>query len=673
MRMIERPTRWMVVLLFVVGCPDPPAPSFPDIIPSPPDIPTVSDPGCMSCHKGIEDAHPKLPLSCTDCHGGDGEATTKEEGHVALSSSSFKIRKMATDQLDTLSEEEMLFINPGDLRVAHRGCGGSSPANGGSGCHQSTVETARRSVMQTFTGHYNHPRFLAGMQGREAVYGVTDVFDPGYDETIQGCVEELTPLRTPVDVEDRTSTASIMDHYLPQHCPSCHTASFGKNDSPGNYRSSGCSACHMVYANNGASLSNDSMIAKGLPSHPIKHELTTAIPTQQCEHCHYQGARIGLSFQGIREGGFNKEGMTPPNGVSIGETLHGHGPGFYFTDEDDTNDYDETPPDIHFERGMHCADCHTPREVHGDGHLYSTAKGQLDVHCVDCHGTVRETIQEMTKNADGVFRTAKGTPLDQLRIDNGNVILTGRVDGKDHFVTQIKDRLQNYGPNSNMHQAMGVDPVTDFSHTDSMECWTCHTSWRLSCFGCHVQQHDQSKGTDLQTGQKVEGLVFGKRDWFAIDLFVLGTNGRGMIDSMCPSMQIFMDYTNADGEKLVENRVRRTASGKVGFGWMPTNPHTIRPRLAPSENASPGVAPCARCHVKEDSSNLDQVRAVYGFGAPWYGFKLTDDEGIEHDLTQMLNEDATPISEYPHEGSGPVPAGTIERMLKPGSHLLLSQ
>lgn len=35
----------------------------------------------------------------------------------------------------------------------------------------------------------------------------------------------------------------------------------------------------------------------------------------------------------------------------IAETLNGRAPGFYITDEDTTNSYDETPPDIHFTRG----------------------------------------------------------------------------------------------------------------------------------------------------------------------------------------------------------------------------------------------------------------------------------------------------------------------------------
>ena len=634
----------------------------------PKDTKHLVDTTCRTCHEGIENAHPQAELSCTDCHGGDGTAKDKESAHVPLSTPSRKIREMATDQLDTLSPEELLFVNPGDLRVAERGCGAGNPAGGGTGCHQKTVETARTSVMQTFTGHYNHPRFLAGMQGRDAEYGVTNITDPNYDSSLFACVEELEPLRTPTNVQDRSSTASIMDHYLPQHCPTCHTASFGRNDSPGNYRSSGCTACHMIYANNGLSQSGDPNIVKGLPPHPIKHELTSAIPTSQCEHCHYQGARIGLNFQGIREGGFSEEN-TPPNAEPYGQTYHAHGPDFYFTDEDTTNDYDETPPDIHFERGMHCSDCHTTKEVHGDGHLYSTAKGQLDVHCVDCHGTVRENIADYQRNTDGKVYTKGGTLLDNMRIEDGKVILRGRVDGKERYVTQIKERLALYGPSSNMHEGMGVDPETDFSHTDKLECWTCHTSWRLSCFGCHVVQDDRLPGRDRQSGEIVDGNVRGLREWYAIDLFVLGTNHRGMIDSLCPSMQIFIDYTNADGEMLVENRIRKTATGKPGFGWMPTNPHTIRPHYATSEKASPGVAPCAMCHVNEDGSNLEKVKATYGYGAPWYGFIMEDDEGVSHDLTQMLYPDGSPISEYPHEGTGPVPLETIERMLKPGSHL----
>src|SRR5262245_7273508 len=82
----------------------------------------------------------------------------------------------------------------------------------------------------------------------------------------------------------------------------------GTQDNPGDFRSSGCSACHVVYANDrdptsageyarhghwGQSASRDPTIealrgADGEPErgHPIRHQFTRAIPTSQCMVCH---------------------------------------------------------------------------------------------------------------------------------------------------------------------------------------------------------------------------------------------------------------------------------------------------------------------------------------------------------------------------------------------------
>ncbi len=75
----------------------------------------------------------------------------------------------------------------------------------------------------------------------------------------------------------------------------------GTNDNPGDFRSSGCSACHVVYANDrdprhsaihakygnmGMSAQVDPTIPKGESGHPIKHEFTRQIPTSQCMICH---------------------------------------------------------------------------------------------------------------------------------------------------------------------------------------------------------------------------------------------------------------------------------------------------------------------------------------------------------------------------------------------------
>ena len=75
----------------------------------------------------------------------------------------------------------------------------------------------------------------------------------------------------------------------------------GTNDNPGDFRSSGCSSCHVVYANDrdprhsaiyakfgnmGTSQQVDPTIPKDVPGHPLKHEFTRQIPTSQCMICH---------------------------------------------------------------------------------------------------------------------------------------------------------------------------------------------------------------------------------------------------------------------------------------------------------------------------------------------------------------------------------------------------
>jgi len=75
----------------------------------------------------------------------------------------------------------------------------------------------------------------------------------------------------------------------------------GTNDNPGDFRSSGCSACHVIYANDrdsrhsaiyakfgnmGMSQQVDPTIPKDEPGHPLQHAFTRQIPTSQCMICH---------------------------------------------------------------------------------------------------------------------------------------------------------------------------------------------------------------------------------------------------------------------------------------------------------------------------------------------------------------------------------------------------
>jgi hypothetical protein len=75
----------------------------------------------------------------------------------------------------------------------------------------------------------------------------------------------------------------------------------GTNDNPGDFRSSGCTSCHVVYANDrdprhsgpyakfghdGKSQTVDPTIPKNRSGHPLTHAFTRSIPTSQCMICH---------------------------------------------------------------------------------------------------------------------------------------------------------------------------------------------------------------------------------------------------------------------------------------------------------------------------------------------------------------------------------------------------
>jgi hypothetical protein len=51
-------------------------------------------------------------------------------------------------------------------------------------------------------------------------------------------------------------------------------------------------------------------------------------------------------------------------------------------------------PDVHVQREMKCMDCHSAREIHGDGVAYTSymQPGALDTRCEKCHGLIKKSL-----------------------------------------------------------------------------------------------------------------------------------------------------------------------------------------------------------------------------------------------------------------------------------------
>ena len=641
--------------------------------PSEPATPTHVVEGCATCHMGIEQAHPTTedigPSECTICHGGDPAALDQEGAHIPIPDDWAEIRgnglpaapegfigDFAPDQLDAIDPDYLRFINPGDLRTAEIACGE---------CHPEQVATVKTSIMSTNAGHYWPTRSYADLQDATALYGTSDITVEECDPDA-GTVCELTVLRPQDEATIEQALADddldaleqiAYDHYLAKSCNTCHAGGYPKNNSPHLYRSSGCSACHMVYNEDGVYEGNDPTVPVGVPVHASRHELTAAVPTTQCTTCHFQGGRIGLNFRGIREGGFSE---APPNAqVWAAGSAYGHVSGYYFVDEDTTNDVDETPPDLHHTAGMHCADCHVGTDVHGDGQLHSASKTQFDLRCEDCHGDARDAAEP---DEEGIFRTEQGRPLPQLsQDDDGGVVLTSQVTGVVFEVPQPATILAGDEASDEMRAAMEPRESDGWSHPDSLTCDTCHNSWQLYCLGCHVTLDMRLNQVDYQTGTKTPGNVRGSRDIWMLDHLLLGKRTDGMIQATNPSQHVQLTVIDFEGEVRIGRddgeagstgvfRSNATTDAQAGFAPFFQHTSSAEPR------------PCATCHpVDASADEQTRVKGTYGFGTG--EFVLDNPDGEPVDPLQFLDADGNQTSAFAHPGTGPLDGDTIERAL----------
>lgn len=259
------------------------------------------------------------------------------------------------------------FVNPGDYRVAREACGA---------CHLPIIEAAERSLMSTGAmlwggAAYNngilpYKRYLLGeAYSRDGeplrldnpiapnrnmrAKGVLDalwpmpswetvppgdvfrVFERGgrnilnlFPETglpgIGGNIQRLEEPGRPdlrqsnrgPGTGNRIAVPVLNLHKTRLNDPLAWF--LGTNEQPGDYRSSGCSGCHVVYANDreprhsggyaqyghrGTSISADPTIPRNEQGHPLRHEFTRAIPTSQCMVCHMHQPNVFVnSFLG---------------------------------------------------------------------------------------------------------------------------------------------------------------------------------------------------------------------------------------------------------------------------------------------------------------------------------------------------------------------------------------
>jgi hypothetical protein len=699
-------------------------------------------------------------IRCTTCHGGNPDGTDMASSHVppppqigdrtfragngsAAATANFNKQTLAgldlipdytVDGRTYTASDYLQFVQPGDLRIVNegRGCGQ---------CHANHGASVATMTWSTGTGIYSGWRYYFGVNNAQtqnqglyddtaADYAARAITDPNYvydPANNVGAVQSLMPMpvktvfgqtggtnvfRNPaydaaqlqddVNADNSIVTGSSLEtifmSQLDNGCGNCHLNQAGANNRYGDFRSSGCTACHMQYSKDGKSQSADPNIVKTEPANPdaiaagerphvrmhriasTKKTVASGQPVEgitdyACAGCHQNANRDVLTYWGIRMDQ-NQDVVNgrqyPANPVSFttthndtrlydpvvgNNTFNGRNPNQHLGFEDyDGDGRDDTPPDVHYDAGMGCIDCHNSVDLHGgdvnnpnDTKISSHFEEEVAIKCESCHGTATAYATTQQDVAwDGTVQQVVVGPKGNLlrhvvRENDGNYYLYSKLTGAKHWVSQTKDVIVNSGKsnpftsqpvfNPKASFAMGRDdgdpsngsgphqagqPATGFSHTDNMDCASCHSSWGNTCVGCHLKgRYNEGNNFSNFTGQRT---VYQQTNAdFVYDTpvpFQLGVGADNKISQFWANTKVYFQYRDRNGV----NTPIFSTSDRNGDGNNPANgigalghnklyQHSIRGKVSANKE---GPRYCVACHLTTNSiSNFGTEYAAF--------------------------------------------------------------
>jgi hypothetical protein len=453
---------------------------------------------CAECHRALEEVSPAHG-ECVTCHGGNPEAREKEASH----------RGMYGPR------------NPSDPRVWEHTCGK---------CHPYQLQRLRSSLMYTNTGMIHNIQLTwEGEDGR--------LYASGRDENLFDADGE------PLSLPGVTELNNLAGELYRKFCSLCHvriestqawTASHG----------SGCSACHFPYNDNATYQGSDETM-KGRWPHSATHEMAALPDNDVCFRCHNRSGRIALSYTGLNDG---NNSLVPTRDGFLGPRIISG-----------VRNATAIRPDIHFEKGMDCIDCHTSRDLMGDGYAYRNMYEQVEIRCEDCHGSATErprslavtrendeavresrSYQRQVRMGDELVLTYKGRKYSNVFVEDDKIWVIGKRSGKRHESKIIT----------------GTPEHTIVGH-ERMECYSCHSHTVVQCYGCHTEYDLSEKGRDFVKGIDTPGTFSETEDYRMLYPFPLALNQRGMISPVTPGCQTFITVSDPEGRTQMDGYVAR--------------------------------------------------------------------------------------------------------------------
>ncbi len=350
-------------------------------------------------------------------------------------------------------------------------------------CHPKATTKCRQSPHYTLTNAINITR---------KVWGITDS-----NVTLQSLPLPKKSVNTPAD---------LVDDFLRRKCLKCHVFNRSSGEK-GMTRGTGCLACHTPHRSSGS--------CQRAP-----------VATGRCQSCHNKGytggeydGRFPKDHHRSYRAPLTSEGHFPPQKYGI--------------------DFHRLSEDVHHQKGIRCAECHTAQTLRGeaksrctDCHKTPSAKNHPDYHariaCIACHASWGYSAYELS-----VFRddTPDYTPWKDLTLQ------------EDGYLTRFLARA--------LKSSRPIPP--------RMPDWLTRT---------------------MRPGLWYSGYRY--KRW---EDSVLANYDDGRIGLVRPLYQYRISYRDRNGTMILDDV--HTQNGHPIETWLPYAPHTITRR----------AKSCEQCHA----------------------------------------------------------------------------
>jgi hypothetical protein len=230
-------------------------------------------------------------------------------------------------------------------------------------------------------------------------------------------------------------------------------------------------------------------------------------------------------------------------------------------------DHHSLKPDIHFQKGLICVDCHDQGDVMGRGPLSIHQGEAVGVRCEHCHRP-KQGVKE--KNLPLESKTKRKSFMDKQ----------GRLHDLPFWNQSI--------------------PAHGIQEMRRLHCTGCHSSWGFYDYGMSLMKDDrkdlsQWSSWRLQGDESVYNLFdfwgrflssksesdvwfqgWGFRRW---ENLTLGVDEYNRIVPFRPHYQYMISFVDRDGRVILDSVIpERGNDSGPGWAYMPFRPHTVQKR-----------------------------------------------------------------------------------------------